>query len=247
MGCNAYNHPPDCNCGWGGEFHGAVASPPLHEQYASYFGQRILSGFTFPNARCPVCGEEVFFYQSPNGGRVFFDALGQPWPKHPCTDNSQTNSTDRRSFSKLSGIESPPWTGISTNRYFPIGDGRELKDARLEHGSPISTLFWTAGSKNKKLKINFETKLDLQIARIQTVFSEKRLSLLFYEHATNYWVFAWGMLSKIINQEPLKVIYFEGHLPESLHIRPLYSTTPLNKRSKEYQLMLKKYLRDNKK
>lgn len=40
-----------------------------------------------PNARCPVCGVEVYFYQSPYGGRVFFDDLGPPWPKHPCTDN----------------------------------------------------------------------------------------------------------------------------------------------------------------
>jgi hypothetical protein len=29
----------------------------------------------------------VFFYQSSDGGRVFFDDLGPPWPKHPCTDN----------------------------------------------------------------------------------------------------------------------------------------------------------------
>lgn len=40
-----------------------------------------------PNARCPVCGASVYFYQSPDGGRVFFDELGPPWPKHPCTDN----------------------------------------------------------------------------------------------------------------------------------------------------------------
>jgi hypothetical protein len=40
-----------------------------------------------PNARCPVCGSSVYFYQSPYGGRVFFDELGPPWPKHPCTDN----------------------------------------------------------------------------------------------------------------------------------------------------------------
>jgi hypothetical protein len=40
-----------------------------------------------PNARCPVCGANVYFYQSPYGGRVFFDELGPPWPKHPCTDN----------------------------------------------------------------------------------------------------------------------------------------------------------------
>ena len=40
-----------------------------------------------PNAHCPVCGCAVYFYQSPYGGRVFFDELGPPWPKHPCTDN----------------------------------------------------------------------------------------------------------------------------------------------------------------
>jgi hypothetical protein len=35
-----------------------------------------------------VCGEKVFYYQSRYGGRVFFDDLGWPWPKHPCTVNS---------------------------------------------------------------------------------------------------------------------------------------------------------------
>lgn len=40
-----------------------------------------------PNARCPVCGDPVYFYQSPYGGRVFFNELGPPWEKHGCTDN----------------------------------------------------------------------------------------------------------------------------------------------------------------
>ena len=39
-----------------------------------------------PNARCPVCGASVYFYRSPYNGRVFFDDVGWPWPKHPCTD-----------------------------------------------------------------------------------------------------------------------------------------------------------------
>jgi len=43
--------------------------------------------FTDPNAICPVCGATVFYYQNASGSRVFFDALGWPWPKHPCTDN----------------------------------------------------------------------------------------------------------------------------------------------------------------
>lgn len=38
-----------------------------------------------PNAECPVCGSPVFFYQNQHGSRVFFDELGPPWPKHPCT------------------------------------------------------------------------------------------------------------------------------------------------------------------
>jgi len=48
--------------------------------------------FVNPHATCPVCGQEVFYYQSANGSRVFFDALGPPWPKHPCTDNPSVAS-----------------------------------------------------------------------------------------------------------------------------------------------------------
>jgi hypothetical protein len=47
------------------------------------------SSFTRPNAECPVCGASVFFYRNTYGSRVFFDDLGPPWPKHPCTDNGR--------------------------------------------------------------------------------------------------------------------------------------------------------------
>lgn len=48
---------------------------------------RSISGcFVNPNAKCPVCGAGVFFYANEYGSRVFFDDLGPPWPKHPCTD-----------------------------------------------------------------------------------------------------------------------------------------------------------------
>src|SRR5262245_43216830 len=68
---------------------------------SSYLAQRSPSGylveaetllrsrsarFTTPNARCPVCGEQVWYYQNEYGSRVFFDDIGWPWPKHPCTD-----------------------------------------------------------------------------------------------------------------------------------------------------------------
>jgi hypothetical protein len=103
--CNAWNHSPGCTCGWGGvghlgrrdpgtyTHHGDASPsywwvPPIHAAYESYVN---------PNASCPVCGVAVFFYQSPNGGRVFFDELGPPWPKHPCTNNASVPIETRRS------------------------------------------------------------------------------------------------------------------------------------------------------
>lgn len=41
-----------------------------------------------PNATCPVCGAFVYFYANELGSRVYFDEIGPPWPKHPCTDNA---------------------------------------------------------------------------------------------------------------------------------------------------------------
>jgi hypothetical protein len=58
------------------------------------FGWVEYPSYVNPNAHCPVCGAEVYFYQSPYGGRVLFDELGPPWPKHPCT--SSDDSTVRR-------------------------------------------------------------------------------------------------------------------------------------------------------
>lgn len=49
-----------------------------------------VASYVNPNAHCPVCRKQVFYYQSPHGGRVFFDNLGWPWEKHPCTDNPRS-------------------------------------------------------------------------------------------------------------------------------------------------------------
>lgn len=78
--CNAWNHASYCHCGFGGENHGGAGildGPGVFADYDSYVN---------PFATCPVCGAGVFFFQADNGGRVYFDELGPPWPKHPCTD-----------------------------------------------------------------------------------------------------------------------------------------------------------------
>ena len=55
---------------------------------------KTIDSYVNPNARCPVCNARVFYFESRYGGRVFFDELGWPWPKHPCTDNPKSMSCD---------------------------------------------------------------------------------------------------------------------------------------------------------
>jgi hypothetical protein len=33
-----------------------------------------------------VCGARVWFFRNERGGCAYFDAIGVPWPKHPCMD-----------------------------------------------------------------------------------------------------------------------------------------------------------------
>jgi len=94
MSCNAWNHPPNCNCGWGGIFHG------LGLTSGSHYWQKSES-YTNPNASCPRCRAKVFYYESPYGGKVYFDQMGPPWAKHPCMDTyaygaSHTKVTGRK-------------------------------------------------------------------------------------------------------------------------------------------------------
>ena len=81
-----HNHYADCSCGWCYKAAGAtIVAAPSKPFFTRQFGTIV--SFTDPNATCPVCGAAVFFYRSPHGGRVFFDELGPPWPKHPCTSS----------------------------------------------------------------------------------------------------------------------------------------------------------------
>lgn len=122
--CNAWNHPPGCTCGWGGDGHLGRSQtrlgqrpnampwgiPPIRASYESY---------TIPNARCPVCGELIFFYQSPDGGRVFFDELGPPWPKHPCTDHRSRPNPLSRATAHTLASSAPPAFGWEKDGWFP--------------------------------------------------------------------------------------------------------------------------------
>ncbi|RWP31942.1 hypothetical protein [Mesorhizobium sp.] len=92
-----FNHYSNCTCGWcvnngRSRINRGQLLNDLRRQDALSFLKRnsansIAGCYVNPNARCPVCGTAVFFYSNQFGSKVYFDDLGPPWPKHPCTDN----------------------------------------------------------------------------------------------------------------------------------------------------------------
>ena len=91
--CNAWNHSSYCTCGWGGAGHLGRPARNVHANHAMWPSgippiNGSISSITVPNAQCPVCGELVFYYCNEYGSSVFFDELGPPWPKHPCTNRA---------------------------------------------------------------------------------------------------------------------------------------------------------------
>ncbi len=100
-----YNHYSNCTCGWCVNHgrspvdRGALVRE-MRERDAWSFLKRnsalsVAGCYLNPNARCPVCGTPVFFYSNQFGSKVYFDDLGPPWPKHPCTDTPK-NPIDGR-------------------------------------------------------------------------------------------------------------------------------------------------------
>lgn len=74
---------------------------PMPDPIVAKFGQltgptRWAVRYLTPNAHCPVCHAPVFYYQNKHGSRVFFDDVGPPWPKHPCTYTGADQSTFAR-------------------------------------------------------------------------------------------------------------------------------------------------------
>jgi hypothetical protein len=113
------------------------AATPAREGLSRATARLIWRSFVNPNARCPECKDLVYFYQSENGGRVFFDELGPPWPKHPCTD--------RRTWG------------------WPAGTGFRLKEDEVKEATrpaswqregwvPVAMVKWRAGWPTPRLR-----------------------------------------------------------------------------------------------
>lgn len=73
--------------------HSAVRYSSLKATPQQRFcGVLSVNDYILPNAACPVCGQQAFFYFSPYGGSIWFKHLGPPWPKHSCDEFSAQSS-----------------------------------------------------------------------------------------------------------------------------------------------------------
>lgn len=129
--------PIHLNGGWCSGGGGMVSGVPSNGVFGTY------ASYVNPNARCPECNEQVYFYQSPFGGRVFFDNLGWPWPKHRCTDNPRAQSEKLHS---LEPTRSRPFrsTGGEKTKIFRLDElvteGNHMRLKLCELGNPSIVL-----------------------------------------------------------------------------------------------------------
>jgi hypothetical protein len=146
--CNAHNHSWNCDCGFGGDtgsgggrrgFGGArcyvsvydVLERPVSAGWAKD-ERGTVESYVNPNAHCPVCGALVYFYRSPYDGRVFFDELGWPWPKHPCTDNRREPPRATHQSARATGSRALPrwqiegWHPVLSAKVYAGGDRQHI-------------------------------------------------------------------------------------------------------------------------
>lgn len=120
-----FNHFSDCACGWCHTYRPQARASPLAIARLPSTESSIDA-----NARCPVCAARVYFYISPNGGRVYFDALGPPWPKHPCTATAPERSIERSVRPQMPASQ-PGWRPL---RHVPPSKQRRKIERRLAEG-----------------------------------------------------------------------------------------------------------------
>src|SRR5262249_30242494 len=91
---------------------------------------------------CPRCGATVFFVRH-NGGSVWFDDLGPPWPKHACFDDDFHGTRLRTALTEATKSNSGPLFGVVVETVVsePGKSGRIV--VRCSDGTTVSAKFDT--------------------------------------------------------------------------------------------------------
>jgi hypothetical protein len=128
MACNGHNHRKECNCDFRGGHSGNRYRP---RQWGPHTIKWYTSG---PKAKCPDCGASVYFFK---GGGTYFDCLGPPWKKHPCTsvpkEYSPFNKRGQPKLrNRLSTYERDGWIPFAIRRIEQLATGTIVHGVAFE-------------------------------------------------------------------------------------------------------------------
>ena len=94
--------------------------------------------FTRPT-HCPKCGDDVFFIRH-NGGSVWVDELGCPWPKHGCFDKPTEPTQMFSKWTAKSSRFTNPKLGIITELQEKVGLAEMIIEIRFTDSSRASLI-----------------------------------------------------------------------------------------------------------
>ena len=80
-----------------------------------------------PNSRCPKCRQPVWFFRNKRGGCAYFDAVGKPWPLHPCMEAWKTDEDARAVQQAISSYDRAMRTSTAAfDQHARTGQAHEL-------------------------------------------------------------------------------------------------------------------------
>lgn len=88
-----------------------------------------------PNSRCPVCRQPVWFFRNERGGCAYFDAVGKPWPLHPCMEAWKTAEDSWAVHEAIAAYERiMRWTNAQPGAYSYASAGT-VRQAEIRNGA----------------------------------------------------------------------------------------------------------------
>jgi hypothetical protein len=220
--CNAWNHPPECRCGWGGDGHLGGSPQMAGVQYSVgtfRWAHRHLD--VCRPSTCLSCGKDVFFVRH-NGGMVWFDELGWPWPKHGCFVQDRYSAQLRRVMEQIRQKGIQPDLGVileaETSRVGPLGRilVRRTDGSRVTLQYPNNVDFTTLPG--QLVVLGFENGI---IVPTLVVLGELRpfVYLQIIENATNRVVDEFSFPRKVEAEQSLRAL--ELQCPGQYRLAPI--------------------------
>jgi hypothetical protein len=138
MPCNGYNHYPWCECNFRGGMNSSSGNnlfklltfPQVPNKVPKSYQSDYFS-YTNPNAKCPVCDKNVYYYQNHYGSKVYFDELGKPWPKHKCMTVQKISSLQYKKVKFIIDYNFDELSELTANRLKPLEYKKCTKEGEM--------------------------------------------------------------------------------------------------------------------